>query len=594
MLYIGSKLLEMKTLFTLLIICLCTVSLGQVSFTVIEPASIAGGYNFTSNGDGTDWGLPNLLDPADAIQDTCVLAEDGTPGINAQGIPFSNEACGPIINNVAGKIAVLYRYDGSSSNVCWFGTKVLNAQNAGAIGVIMINRDDALIDVPGTTDGPSTNIPFAFISKSDGALLRARIEAGDDVIAFLGNKLGLYANDGGLINSSTIAPKIAATSSMVTQDNTEFGFDVGASVYNFGNANQNNVSLTATVTGPAGTWSETSGPYSIVSGDTLDIVTGGTNNIPAFSFASYPEGRYTLTYEVDLGVPDESDFDNTMSYEFVISNDMISYAPLDTINGLPVPSANFRAANSASFQSCMHFRDANASRMAALGMYFSTVTGFDSGITLDGEEVPVTLYQWNDVFTDLNDPNLDFQNLNAVAFGFYYYPGDLQGETVYAEFEDPVQLMDNQRYLACVSINNEDVFLGHDTRIDYTSTIGHYLQPHVPNNSQNGYFALGFGEDLSPAIGLRVMDANLLNISEKSTKSGQVYPNPASDNLTIVTETDENVTVTITDMSGRTVMQSTASGDKSTLSVKALDPGTYTVVLSSENQNSEQFKVVIQ
>lgn len=583
----------MKTLLTLLIVSLSTATFAQVSFSILEPASIAGGYNFTSNGDGTDWGLPDLLDPNDAIQDTCVLAEDGTPGINAQGIPLSNEACGPIVNNVAGKIAVLYRYDGSSSNVCWFGTKVLNAQNAGAIGVIMINRDDALIDVPGTNDGPSTTIPFAFISKSDGALLRARIEAGDDVVAFLGNKLGLFANDGGLIKSSTVAPKISAITSMIAQDDTEFGFGVGASVFNFGNTDQNDVMLTATVTGPAGTWTETAGPYAVASGDTIDIVTGGNNNIPAFSFPNYPEGQYTLTYTVGLGVPDDSDFDNTISYNFIISDDLISYASIDTITGTPIPSANFRAANSASFRSCLHFRDPNASRLGARGIYFSTVTGFDSGITLDGEEIPVTLYQWDDNFTDLNDPNLDFQLLNAVAFGFYYYPSDLQGETVYAAFEDPVQLVDNQRYLACVQINNGDVFLGHDTRIDYTSTIGLNLQPQTPNESDNGFFALGFGEDLSPAIGLRVMDAGLLSTEEVELKKGAVYPNPANDILILKSGTNTTATAYITDMTGRKVMETTILAKGTSLDISLLKEGAYTVSITHEDEKTEVFKIIV-
>lgn len=583
----------MKTLLTLLIFGLSASTFAQVSFSIVEPSSISGGYNFTSNGDGTDWGLPDLLNPADAIQDTCVLAEDGTPGINAQGIPISNEACGPIINNVAGKIAVLYRYDGSSTNVCWFAEKILNAQNAGAIGVIIINRVDALIDVPGVNGGPMCTIPFAFISSSDGAILRASIEAGDDVIAFLGNKFGLYGNDGGLLNAGTVAPKISAISSLIAQDATEFGFDVGASVFNFGNLNQNNVSLTATVTGPAGTWTETAGPYSIVAGDTLDIYTGGTNNIPAFSFANYPEGRYELTYTVDLGVADESDFDNTMSYEFVISNDVISYASIDPITGVPIPSANFRASNSGSFQSCQHFRNDNASRLAARGMYFSAVTGFNSGITLDGEEVPITLYQWDDNFVDLNDPNLDFTNLNAVAFGFYYYPSDLQGETVYAEFENPVQLLDNQRYLACVTVNNAEVFLGHDTRIDYTSTIGLYLQPQVPNQSDNGFFALGFGEDLSPAIGISVMDANLLTLDETIQPKGAVYPNPANDVLIVTPGTSENALVRISDMAGRVVLHANVAADGSSLDISTLKPGAYTVTLTGENQQNEAFKVIV-
>lgn len=584
----------MKTLYTLLIACISTTAFGQVSFSVIEPASIAGGYNFTSNGDGTDWGLPDLLDPNDAILDTCVVAEDGTPGLNAQGIPLSNEACGPITNNVAGKIAVVYRYDGSSSNVCWFAEKILNAQNAGAVGVIIINREDALIDVPGVNGGPMCTIPFAFISSSDGAILRARLDAGDDVVAFLGNKSGLFTDDAGLIAQSTLAPRIASTAGLIAQDATEFGFDIGASIYNFGSADQNNVELTATVTGPAGTWTETAGPYTILSGDTLDVVTGGTNNIPAFSFPTYPNGNYTLTYEVDLGITDSSDFDNTLTYNFTISDEIISYGTVDSQTGLPAPSANFRAANSGSFQSCQHFRDPNASRLAARGIYFSAVTGFESGVSLDGEEIPITLYQWEDVFTDLNDPALDFSNLNAVAFGFFYYPGDLQGETVYAEFNTPIQLVDDQRYLACVQINNAEIFLGHDTRIDYTSNIGRYLQPQNPNQSDNGFFALGFGEDLSPAIGLRVMDAALLSIDEVALKSGSVYPNPASDVLNVNPSTDTETQIQIVDMSGRVVMDTEVLAEGSSLNISNLKAGAYTLKILHKNQEEETFKVLIQ
>ena len=94
------KIFPMKTIFCTLSFCLLSVlTFGQVSFSVTAPASIAGGYNFTSNGDGTNWGLANLLDPMDAVMDTLKLVEDGTPGLNAQGIPFSNEGCGTLIRD---------------------------------------------------------------------------------------------------------------------------------------------------------------------------------------------------------------------------------------------------------------------------------------------------------------------------------------------------------------------------------------------------------------------------------------------------------------------------------------------------------------
>lgn len=567
-------------------------SFAQVSFTIISPSTIAGGYDFTSNGDGTDWGLADLNNPLDAVMDTLALVDDGTPGLNAQGIPLANEGCNPLpAGSLDGKIAVVYRYDGVSSNVCWYGTKVLNAQNAGAVGVIMINREDALIDVPGTTDGPMTSIPFAFISKSDGAILRARMDAGDDVVAFIGNKLGLFGNDIGIVDASTVAPLIAATPALITQNASEFNFDLGTQLYNYGNLDQNNVTLTATVTGPAGTWSQSAGPYSIVAGDSLDVFTGGTNSIPAFSSASYPLGRYTLTYQVDLGIADESAFDNTISYDFVVSDSLMAYCNLDPITNLPVANANYRPANSPlSFEMCMSFRDPNASRIAAEGLYFSAVTGYNSGVSLDGEEVALNLYEWNDVFTDLNDANLAFDNLNAVAYGFYYYPADLQGEVVFGEFTNPVQLVDNQRYMACVQPNNGEIYMGHDTGIDYTRSIDNTLQPISPNNSDNGYFALGFGTDLTPSMALKVFDAAELGLAESEEMIATVFPNPTSENLTIRFTGSVTGTLAIYNILGERIF--TAALENASikqLAIAQLPSGVYTVEVTGSQNVRTQF-----
>lgn len=567
-------------LLSLLSICALSAGNAQVSFTVTAPSSIAGGYEFTSNGDGTDWGLPNLDDPNDAVMDTLVLVDDGTPGINAQGIPFANEGCNALTpGSLTGKIAVVYRYDGVSSNVCWYGTKVLNAQNAGAIGVVMINRDDALINVPGTTDGPSTTIPFAFISKSDGAILRERMDAGDDVVAFIGNKTGLFANDLGISKERTIAPKISATASQITQNASEFSFDLGTMISNFGSTTQTNINVTVAVTGPGTPWSETAGPFTMASGDTLDVFTGGTNNIGPFSLASYPEGNYTVTYTVTQDVPDESDFDNSISYNFVISDSIIAYCSLDPLTNMPVSNVNYRPAGSpVSFEACISFRDPNASRLGAEGLYFSNVTGYNSGVTLDGEEIALTLYQWDDSFTDLNDPNLAFNDLTAVAYGFYYYPSDLQGTTVYGSFSDPVQLIDNQRYLACMKINNSEIYVGHDTKIDYTESINSTLQPISPNNSDNGFFALGFGTDLTPSIGLKVFDASEVSLDENTTEEIRIYPNPTNDYITLSFASTVSGDVLIYDIQGKLVFQEPIDSKAlKTINVSNLNSGIYTV-----------------
>ncbi len=84
-----------------------------------------------------------------------VLADDGTT--------YPTEACSALTNglSISGNIAVIDR------GTCYFTDKVKNAQNAGAIGVIMINNIDGYPITMGGTDSTVT-IPSVMISKSDG------------------------------------------------------------------------------------------------------------------------------------------------------------------------------------------------------------------------------------------------------------------------------------------------------------------------------------------------------------------------------------------------------------------------------------------
>ena len=44
--------------------------------------------------------------------------------------------------------------------------------------------------------GALVTIPVVMVSDADGAIIRAQMDAGADVIAFIGNKVGYYAKDG--------------------------------------------------------------------------------------------------------------------------------------------------------------------------------------------------------------------------------------------------------------------------------------------------------------------------------------------------------------------------------------------------------------
>ena len=94
-----------------------------------------------------------------------MFVEDGTAGINPQGNPISQEGCFPLINDLTGKIAVVWR------NTCQFGEKILNAEKAGAVGVIIINREPGLVNMAPADSGALCTIPAVFIENADGVII---------------------------------------------------------------------------------------------------------------------------------------------------------------------------------------------------------------------------------------------------------------------------------------------------------------------------------------------------------------------------------------------------------------------------------------
>jgi hypothetical protein len=90
---------------------------------------------------------------------------------NAPTGAVPSEGCGPFVGFPAGAIALVDRGN------CNFADKTLNAQNAGAVAVVIVNNVPGAPTAPGGTALPGTTIPTDMVGQADGAAIKAGLPA---------------------------------------------------------------------------------------------------------------------------------------------------------------------------------------------------------------------------------------------------------------------------------------------------------------------------------------------------------------------------------------------------------------------------------
>ncbi len=562
-----------KQLLTLSIFILSAFSLSaQVTVLVQNPPGLSGPLDFTE----AAWGQnPQLSDTANAVTAYACFVDDGTTA--------DSLGCNPLVNGsqIAGKIAVVYR------GTCEFGVKALNAQNAGAVAVVIINNAaGAPVAMGAGSQGANVSIPVVMITQNAGALLRDEL-LNCNVEFYIGTQTGVYAYNVATTKTDVLVPRYGAINSLIAANASEFNVQLGAWIKNYGQNTMPNARVRCVVTQGSNTvYDQTSSGVDLPVGDSLYAT------LPDFSQSSY-SGHYVFTY-TSLGDVND-DFTNNNSYTVTLTiGDKITYAPANAVTQLPQSNLHVISANNTTgLRSCMYFSNANASRLAATGLWFSADRAADQVLT---DEIAMAyLYRWNDPITGPVTLPSD-AGLATLTSGEYIFPSDLANQMLYIPFDETIILENNTNYLACLDTYSGVVRHGWDNSLSYDLVQQNTQLPTTMIRVEGTWYN-GWTSITGPAsLGLQVINSNSIGIEEQELLSSAPFPNPANESIRIPLRAAGKLDLRVFDATGALVLeqrQSSVGSDGLVVNVAGIANGLYLFKLTDEAGKTTEFRVQV-
>lgn len=523
---------------------------------VTAPATIAG--SFADYGYPTDWGPTTL--PA-TVAGPLAWGFDATDSLG----------CTPITTDLTGKIALVRR------GACSFSLKAYHAQQAGAIGTIILNHTynadgGGIVNMLGGDSATAVTTPAAFLTRDDGDIILAELDNGVAVSAAF--FIPVIDNAHTMYHYSVPSAQIQVLDEM----------DV--TVYNNSNHDETNVVATVVITDPNGT----------VTTLTENVMMIPANTDSTISFAStytpVDTGLYTAVYTVTA---DSATFNN----ESITQNFRITDYTYANDNGNSIG-----AITPSGFDQTFRYDVGNFFFTQNAGTATHMSFGLEVPDSVDGETFDIILYD----ATGVSLTNADYADFTTIAFASYTVDAATMpaNDTVVVELipfnGNSIDLVANGTYLITVQYDALNSAAGNTSPPNYlhTSPTNYEFVNSIVYTDQ--LYTGGWSGNWNSIVRLHLdgyITTSTEGVAVLDNAKINVFPNPTTDFVTVDLELDnvsENVEVQITDVNGRTLATqnfSNVQNNKFTFDVKNYAAGNYFIrVQTEEGFKTKHFTVI--
>ena len=291
---------------------------------VVSPSIIAGEkvYKAANSGLGAagDWGgvvtVPIVNTP---------IFMDST--LDSSGCSAFSAAAAATMN---GKIAVIWR--GPLSGPCDFGCKAKNAQDAGAVAIVIINEypGQGPVGMLASTTCLGITIPVFMIGNLDGIAISAQYRSGVPVTMTITPWGQNFHNDLGFVPGGTAGwHAYAVPSSQLAASGNPNPYNMldGAFIANYGTHQATGVKLKSSLT-----FTPTSGVATPLHTSEVDLSTPFTVadsiyamfNATEYALNQAGTGRYDLSYLIESDSTDQAPADNSQTVSFYATDTVFS------------------------------------------------------------------------------------------------------------------------------------------------------------------------------------------------------------------------------------------------------------------------------